>query len=163
KEPILFVANQLLLYAFLLPLFDLVRGSLEKFIILLLGIPSIFIILRFSYVPSSFATLLVDFLIVLEVGYGLYIITCYALSIKMKAAILGLLAAVLAVQKITTPFLIVMLAIAVCAQLFFEYRDNQPNDLSRYGWRECMLLISALAIPALVTYIAWEVVVSVYA
>ncbi|MCL2818572.1 MAG: hypothetical protein FWD41_02445 [Actinomycetia bacterium] len=147
----LFASTQLLIYAFLLPLFDSVEKSVVKFFGLLVIIPCSIIAFQFAYLESSFSMLTIDLLIAYETGFGLFVIMHEEYSMRSRILIMALLGALLPLQKNTGIILVMVLLVALAAQAYFERRYKPVDEI----WLDGIVTAAALLVPAISTYMLW--------
>ena len=166
----LFVALQMLTFSFLLPLFDSIKeedmpsSKWLRFVALLILIPCLLVVFNFKYYFSNYSMLLIDLLLSVEVAFGLYCIAMARLPVGLETALLGLLCAVLAVQKDTGLLLVVcvlMLAVGVRGLLRrrAELRDNKdPSPTLALTVLQMGVMLTSL----LTTFLLWEAVVDAF-
>jgi|GEM_PF-2081403 len=150
----LFASLQMLTYAFLLPLFDTVKKNPLRFFTLLMFLPGFLMALQFSGQPSPFSTLVIDLLVAVVTGFGLFVITHLDYSIRFKASVLLPLVAILILQKDTGIMLVAILVVAAIAQGFFSRRDPGTRHPAQYiGITVMMVVVAALSL------LSWRTVI----
>jgi hypothetical protein len=166
----LFVTMQLLMFSFLLPLFDSIRKEATKraqwfrFFALLVLLPVLFVALTFRNYASIYSLLIIDLLISFEVGFGLFCILDKRLSTRLRVWILTLLCTVLAVQKETGVMMIVLLLLATALAGWIGSREDFDKDahkdsLTRRRWlASTAIQMATMSCCAAVSYVMWYLV-----